>query len=153
MPHASIPYRWIPPMDLSATSDRMPLGFTGGKTCGTRGWIDINRWCQRDIIISRLSSTLGTTPSTLGTTSSTLRTTPSTWSLIMGWGAAMLPLITCLITLVPTVLTLVVSQGHGQGDRCLYAARSPPIFKLVVGWVGGWEGQWRCIYGLRGQLW
>ena len=41
-------------------------------------------------------------------------------------------LITCLITSVPTVLTLVVSQG----DRCLYAARSPPNCQLVIGWVG-----------------
>ena len=35
------------------------------------------------------------------------------------------------------LLTLVVSQGHSQGDHCLYAARSPPICKLV-GWVRGW---------------
>ena len=51
-----------------------------------------------------------------------------------------------MITLVPTVLTLVVSQG----DRCLYAARSPPVCKLVAavfaGWVGGRVSG--CVCGL-----
>ena len=47
-----------------------------------------------------------------------------------------------------TVLTLVVSQGHSQGDHCLYAARSPPICKLL-GWV--WVAVWvgGCV-GLEG---
>ena len=50
-----------------------------------------------------------------------------------------------------TVLTLV-SQGHSQGDHCLYAARSPPICKLL-GWV--WVGVWvgGCVEGWGFGVW